>query len=294
MAIEDILDDCLRRVAIGENPAECAERYPDYAEELTPLLETAVLMAETGHSIPINSAARIHGRKVMMQALEKQSSRLRWKIPWFWKPVAKPFVVGFALVLITGIAAGGTTVASDSSVPGDNLYWIKTTKETIFLNMNGNRSLGARKNTSGSNVRRAKQHVNLASERGEEVRKLISAGRIDDAHDLASRITRHLGKSATLIDVMVPVRQIEMPDKKRQGPRQSMLKIRSNLQQDGSDLDKQLFQLWTNASPRDKVAIYQIMKRTRLEYALLIQALGDREPRGGMFWIVKPPSRNLY
>ncbi|MEE2885261.1 MAG: DUF5667 domain-containing protein [Chloroflexota bacterium] len=282
MAIEEILDDCLRRVAIGENLAECAKRYPDYAEELIPLLEAAVLMTETSHSIPVNSAARIHGRKVMMQALEKQSSRLRWKIPWFWKPIAKPFVVGFALVLITAIAAGGTTVASDSSVPGDNLYWIKTTKETIFLNM------------SGSNVRRANAHVNLASERGEEVRKLISAGRVDDAHDLASRITRHLGKSATLIDVMVPVRQIEMPDRKRQGPRQSMLKIRSNLQQDGSDLNKQLFQLWTNASPRDKVAIYQIMKRARLEYTLLIQALGGEEPRGGMFWIVKPSDRNLY
>ena len=218
----------------------------------------------------------------MMKALEKQNSGSRWRIPWFWKPIARPFVVGFALVLITGIAAGGTTIASASSVPGDNLYWVKTTKETIFLNM------------SGSDVRRARAHVNLAGERGEEVRKLISNGRIDEAHDLANRITRHLGKSATLIDVMVPLRQIEMPDRKRQGPRLYMLKIRSNLQQDGSNLDKQLFQLWANASPRDKATIYQIMKRTRLEYALLIEALGDREPHDRIFWIVTPSDRNRY
>ncbi len=282
MAIEDILDDCLRRVAIGENPAECAKRYPDYAEELIPLLEIAALTAQTSKSIPVNPEARIKGLKTMMQELEKQNSGSWWKTPWFWKPIAKPIVVGFALVLITAIAAGGTTVASASSVPGDNLYWIKTTKETIFLNM------------SGSDVRRAKAHVNLASERGEEVRKLISIGRIDEAHDLAGRISRHLGKSATLIDVMVPIRQIEMPYRERQSPRHYMLKIRSSLQQDGLNLDKQLFQLWIDASPRDKTAIYQIMKRTRLEYALLIEAIGEREPRGHIFWIVKPPDRNLY
>ena len=80
--------------------------------------------------------------------------------------MANSIVLGFALVLMTAVAAGGTTIASADSVPGDPLYWVKTTKESITLRMNS------------SDMAKAQTHARLAGERGDEMRKLISNGRL--------------------------------------------------------------------------------------------------------------------
>ena len=40
-AFEDILNDCLERMAAGEDPGRCVVRYPEHADELFPLLATA-------------------------------------------------------------------------------------------------------------------------------------------------------------------------------------------------------------------------------------------------------------
>ena len=40
-SFDDILNDCLDRMAAGETPGRCVGRYPEHADELEPLLATA-------------------------------------------------------------------------------------------------------------------------------------------------------------------------------------------------------------------------------------------------------------
>ena len=279
MVFEDILNDCLERVAGGEDPGQCAGRYPDHAAELLPLLAMASATVRVAASVPMRPDARARGFERLNRALAECGGRRRSRIPRFWRPMAKPLVLGFALVLLAAVAAGGTTMASADSVPGDSLYWVKTTKESITLRMNG------------SDMARAQTHVRLAGERGDEMRKLISSGRLHAAERLVARMSRHLGESAMLAGVLLPVSQAEMPARQPLVVLRSTVKIRTYLQQDGVVLKTELLQLWTEAPPGQKPMVQQIMRRTQLKYQIFIGALDDNGPRGGPFWIVEPPGR---
>lgn len=279
MVFEDILNDCLERVAGGEDPSQCAGRYPDYAAELLPLLAMASTTIRVATSVPMRPSARARGFERMIRALAERPGR-RWsRVPVFWRPMAKPIVLGFALVLLTAVAAGGTTIVSAESVPGDPLYWVKTTKESITLKMNG------------SDMAKAQTHALLAGERGDEMRKLISSGRLHEAESLVERMSHHLEESAMLAGVLLPVSQAEMPARQPLFVIRSTVKIRTYLQQDGAVLKTELLQLWLDAAPNQKPMVQQIMRRTQLKYQIFIGALDDGGPRGGPFWIIEPSGR---
>ncbi len=199
--MDDILNDCLDRLASGESVVDCVRRYPEHKEALTPLLQTATTTMQAAQSITFRPEAKARGLQRLHAALAARRARKpsvmdqllgRFRLP-------RRLAVGLSAAAIATVAAVGTTAASSDAVPGDALYWVKTTRENISLMM------------PKSDLDRARSHISLAAERGEEAGRLVDRGRLDDAERTAARIDHHISKSATVIGIIVPARNIEMP-----------------------------------------------------------------------------------
>ena len=108
------LDQSLQMLAQGANLAQCLARFPQYADELAPLLEAA-LVARAGltPALPKPNLARGKGR--FLQAARRSE-------PW---PVFR-FAIATALAVVVVTLTGvGLTIASAPALPGDALYPIK-------------------------------------------------------------------------------------------------------------------------------------------------------------------------
>ena len=262
---EDVLNECLERVAAGDDIRRCASSYPEHEEELLPLLTMAAAMQ--GVSTPPNTAeAKARGFVRFSQANADRTARKRRAFPALLRPMAKPLTIAFAAVAVTAVAAGGTTVASSNSVPGEPLYWVKTTKESISLRI-----------IPRSDISTAKVHARLAEERGKEIRKLIEMGRIGAAEDLAFRMRQHLNSSATSVGVVVPEHRGEMRPPRIRNARE----LRSSLEQGGSRLRAALSRLMQDVPPEHRPRVQRVMRQSELRYRMLIEALyaGDAPER---------------
>ena len=275
---DDILNDCLERMAAGEDPGRCVRRYPEHAGELEPLLATAATMSRAAESTVVRPEARAAGLARLNRAIADRGARRRSRLPFLSWPLGRPALLGFVLVLLFAVAAGGTTMASEDAVPGDPLYWVKTTKETITLRM------------SGSDMARAHTHARLAGERGEEIGKLIVIGRTGEAEELVGRMDRHLEECASLAGVTLPDVQAEMPHGYSLVLTTSIVEIRTSLEHDGVVIRERMLQVWSEAPPSQKPMVQHMLWRILLRYQLFIGALNDDTPTGRPFWIVQPSS----
>ncbi len=259
-------------MARGESSAECLRRYPEHSEELGLLLGTA--SACRSASVGARPEARARGLERLNRALAERGVRRRRPVlSWL---IGRPAVLGLILALLTAVTAGWTTVASSTdTVPGDPLYWVKTTRETITLRVNR------------SDEARAHAHARLAGERGEEIRKLTRVGRMDDAEALVERLDRHLEEAAMLAGVMLPAVLPEMPVvyPESAGYR---VEIRASLERDGAVMRVEMLEIWLEAPPDQKPMVQQMLRRTLLRYQLFITALDDEMPPGRAFWAVVP------
>lgn len=275
---DDILNECLERIAEGEDARACAARYPEHEQELLPLLGIASATMRVASTPATAERARERGRARLSEALARGGVPRRPRVIWPWRPVAKPLVIGFVAVLLTAVAAGGTTVASSNSVPGDPLYWVKTTKESISLRL-------PRSDISNANV-----HAGLASERGEEMRRLIQRGKIVEAEQVAERMRRHLGKSATYAGVTVPANPIEMPPRlTRRAITLKALELRASLERDGTRLRTTMSRLLQSLPPEHRERVRNMLRRSELRYHVVIEALHAGEsPDRLPFWRIEP------
>jgi hypothetical protein len=141
------LDQCLAWLRAGKDMEGCLERYPEYAEELRPLLMLAIDVGRV--TIPaVPSMARAAGQRRMLAAHAKRVERsaqthpvvrhvvrLAWALvpgrPGSLRP-AWPAVVAVLIALL--LATSGVTVASSiGSLPGDSLYPVKLASQKLQL-----------------------------------------------------------------------------------------------------------------------------------------------------------------
>ena len=254
---EDVLNECLERVAAGDDIRRCASSYPEHEEELLSLLTMAAAMQAVS-TPPDTAEAKARGFVRFSQADADRRARKRRAVPALLRPIARPLIVAFAVVAVTAVAAGGTTVASSNSVPGEPLYWVKTAKESISLRI-----------MPRSDISTAKVHARLAEERGKEMRTLIEMGRIGAAEDLAVRMQQHLNASATSIGVVVPELRGEMRPPRIHNARE----LRSSLERGGSRLRASLSSLMQEVPAEHRPRVQRVMRQSELRYRMLIEAL---------------------
>ncbi len=276
----DILNECLERVEAGEDVSRCAGAYPEHEEELLPLL-TVAAATRAASDLPSSADAKTRIRLRFTQAVADAQPSQRGRIPARLRPMAKPLALAFVAVAVTAVAAGGTTLAASNSVPGEPLYWVKTTKESISIRF-----------VPRSDISAANAYASLAEERGKEMRTLIERGNIAGAEKLGDRIRKHLNDSAARMGIVVPVNPREMPIVIRvrttSGHPQE---LRSRLKLGGTRLRMGLSQLMQDLPPQHKQRIQHLMRESDLGYRLLLRALytGDA-PQTPLGVPIEPPN----
>ncbi len=279
---DDILNDCLERVSKGEDAQQCVKRYPEHADQLFPLLQLATATTQAAHSTSYSSEAKARGLARLTQALaEGKTSKKRRAPLLFNMPFAKPILIAFVAVMITAMAAGGTTVASSNSVPGEPLYWVKTTKESISLRF-------FRRSDAG----KSQAHVRLASVRGQEMQRLMAKGNFQEAEKLTLRIREHLNRSASYAGVVVLAGPAEMPGQVRRGP--NITELKRLLERNEKLLSERLSTMLQNVPPYQRQRVRTIVGQSDLWYRVFIEALEDGGPQKRRhFFIVVPPGNNI-
>jgi hypothetical protein len=163
--IEDILNICLDRIiGKGDSIEQCLSSYPEHAAELEPLLKAALRAYRASSAIKARPEFEKLAKYRFSSALREKSGRKSVsRTPlWRWQ---RRMAVAFAVILALFLIGAGTVTASDSSLPGDVLYPVKTAAEKVqgFF-------------TFGSEAK-ASLHIKLAQRRLNEIEALAGKNR---------------------------------------------------------------------------------------------------------------------
>lgn len=281
VAFEDALNDCLDRMAEGEDISRCIATYPEHADELYCLLEAARSTMQANSSLTFSPAAKARGLAKLNKALSNPKRSSRWRLRKIdFRSVPRPVLLGIFAIVITFGAVGTTTAASSDSVPGDPLYWLKSLKEKTLLGM------------ARSEMGRAEAHVSLASERGEEVRRLIARGKLHEAEDTMLRLNEHLNASAGYVGVLIFGDPLEMPAV-RVSVRHRLVAstLRSSLKQDGTIMHAEMLRLLHDAPGPQQRRIRIMFRQSDLGYQVLLSALDGDSVGISPFVQAVPPGR---
>ena len=99
------LDECIDRINRGESLESCLAHYPEYVEQLEPLLQAMLQTKETYSFAPPASAKRV-ARQRFNAALESLEQRRREKQPLFTRVFARPLAWTTAAVVLLILVAG--------------------------------------------------------------------------------------------------------------------------------------------------------------------------------------------
>lgn len=126
----DILELCLQEMEKGTELETVLSRYPKYADELRPLLETsvdAIRLAPPGPSPDVErrGRARVLQQAALMREMQAQPSRRLWSVP-LRRALVTLTVIGALFISSTHLVQAAST-----TLPGDNLYPVKRTWEDV-------------------------------------------------------------------------------------------------------------------------------------------------------------------
>jgi hypothetical protein len=179
-----ILDECLERILVdGETVARCLERYPEYAAELEPLLQTAMITSQAVDIQPspeFKARARFQLRTEMARAdVKKRRSVFAWQPRW---------AVAVLTVMVVVLLGGGTVLAagSDDTIPGNPLYAVKLATENVRLAL------------SPSDVAKVQVYNTLVDRRMAEIERLMERGKTELAQRTLVRLRSYLQRISHL------------------------------------------------------------------------------------------------
>lgn len=179
---DDILNECLERLLVGgETVEECLASYPEQADDLKPLLQTA-LATKKALAIEPRPEFIARARYQFVTALGETASRkgrrfFAWRLRW---------ATAVATVLILLLAGGGVVVAANNSMPDGPLYQVKLATEQVQLRL------------TPSALSRTKLHARLADKRVAEIIYMAQKGDARLVALVTQRLDNHLVMIASL------------------------------------------------------------------------------------------------
>jgi hypothetical protein len=132
MKKEEILANCIEEIRNGKSTIEdCVKRYPHLGNELRSLLEIAACLKPD----EVSPSAQFKERAKMHLFDEAQPAPIKVTQPvWKWYRTPSRILAPVSIAMLILVIAGGSTVyASQSSLPGDTLYPVKTGVENFQL-----------------------------------------------------------------------------------------------------------------------------------------------------------------
>jgi hypothetical protein len=178
----NILDECLERLLVrGETLEQCLVSYPEQADELEPLLQTA-LEAKDALAIQPRPEFRARARYQFGSVLREVKLKRRF-FSLGWQP---RWAMAVSVVLIMLLAGGGTVAAAGGSMPDSPLYPVKLATEQVWLTL------------TPSNMGRVELHAKLADRRVVEIIYMADKGDVQQVEVIAQRLGEHLVMVASL------------------------------------------------------------------------------------------------
>jgi hypothetical protein len=174
----DVLELCLQEIENGADIDTVLFRYPEFAEELRPILETSVKAKGIAVPEPSSDVLRRNRAKVLEHAAQLREAQASPRA--FWPVSLRRALVSVAVVATLFISSTGLVRAASTTLPGDNLYPVKRTWEDVLVLF-----------TFNLQAREALE-VEHENERLEEVFELFGAGRSAKV-DFAGYVTRQNG-----------------------------------------------------------------------------------------------------
>ena len=124
---------CLEMSQRGASLKECLDRFPQFADELEPLLVAAT--GSAGSSGPVMSAemrSRLRGWVLSEWDRQHQPRRQRWSFSLFAPRWAMATAAAVLTVMVL-IGGAGTAAAAHDAIPGTILYPVKQLEEEARL-----------------------------------------------------------------------------------------------------------------------------------------------------------------
>ena len=180
--IEQILQTCLEMIRSGQETVDSAlARYPEQAEELRPLLETASWLQMSRKAVSPAPDFVTASRRRLEARLEREKAEGLSRAPraedlGLWNTLVylftqKSFVYRFAIatifVVLFVVTTSSVAGAAQQAIPGDQLYPVKTSLERVQLAL------------SLSEARRAQLNIDFAERRLVEIRRLVVENRFE-------------------------------------------------------------------------------------------------------------------
>jgi len=125
---ENILNECLDRLASGETLEQCLQSYPEQAAQLEPLLQMAQAVIKVSAILP-RAEFKARARYEFHSALQAEATKRHQ--PLF--SLRRRWSVALMVVSILLLAGGGTVVAASNSMPDSPLYPVKLAAEQVQL-----------------------------------------------------------------------------------------------------------------------------------------------------------------
>jgi len=190
--IDDILNECIDRLARGETVEACLARYPEHAPELRPLLLVARATLSATAQITPRAEFRMAARHRFLDALAARHAREREPFlsgPWLrkWGAVA----AGVTLLVVIG---SGTVAAAETSLPSEPLYTVKQATEAFQVAL------------APEGSAKAKVYAQLAARRLDEISVLARQGDVQSVDQLASQFEVHLDNATLAVSQTSPER----------------------------------------------------------------------------------------
>jgi hypothetical protein len=127
--ISEAIAESLEHIRNGKSVEQCLALFPDLAEELEPLLKTAIATQDE-FANPMPSQARSKIRGAVLDEWDARESRQGWWNAFLVPRRAAATALVLVLVVVGGIAP---LAASASAMPGDVLYLVKELRENTQL-----------------------------------------------------------------------------------------------------------------------------------------------------------------
>ena len=282
--LDEIVNDCLERMTGGETVEACLANYPEDRGQLAPLLETAATTLIAATTVAQYAMARQRGLQRFNEAVAQRATRRRGlHLPRFiWQsPVSRPVVAGALVLLVATGMVLGADMAASNSIPGDSIYWIKTSKENLLMRL------------PKSYMSKAKDHVLLAQKRGDEMGQLLEKGMYVEAEKHYSEVNRNIGQTVDLVGLRMSTNTTEMPTRGFSTANQAELyAIKASLERTWAASHSALTVHLVSASDKDRVMILGLIQRNNLIFRTLIAFLDSGEsPNWPPFYRTEPPRR---
>jgi hypothetical protein len=170
---DNIFNECIEHLLAGEETVgQCLQRYPAYAKELEPLLRTVVLMHQVADVKPSEEfRARARYQMQLKMAQSATPPRITRRVP--------RWAIAACTAMLVFVLGGGAVLAAQNVMPGNILYAVKLSTETLQLKL------------AGSTESKTEQYIAMANERITEMAWMVNNNKTRNLQAAAYRLNNY-------------------------------------------------------------------------------------------------------